>query len=113
MVAGAGAGCVSAAVTCPLDVLKTRMQSQVKPKHGVLLHQPAPYRGIYGKNRLWAKGGLSVVASFCRIWVEEGVRGFFRGMGPTLLGYLPTWSVYFSAYNLGKKLISTNLGISC
>ena len=43
--AGAGAGVVSSVVTCPLDVVKTRLQNQGKAEAGV-----TPYRGTIGKN---------------------------------------------------------------
>ena len=38
----------------------------------------------------------------------DGVRGMYRGLGPTLLGYLPTWAIYFAVYDtikdyFGKK----------
>lgn len=33
------------------------------------------------------------------IWVHDGVRGFYRGLGPTILGYLPTWAIYFAVYD--------------
>lgn len=33
------------------------------------------------------------------IWWETGVRGFYRGLGPTILGYLPTWAIYFAVYD--------------
>jgi len=29
----------------------------------------------------------------------DGLRGFYRGLGPTLLGYLPTWAIYFAVYD--------------
>ena len=33
------------------------------------------------------------------IWRAEGVCGLYRGLGPTLIGYLPTFSIYFPAYH--------------
>lgn len=42
------------------------------------------YRGIIGTGRT--------------IWREEGIRGMYRGLGPMLLGYLPTWAVYLTVY---------------
>lgn len=33
---------------------------------------------------------------------EEGVRGLYRGLGPLILGYLPTWMVYFTVYGRAK-----------
>ena len=30
---------------------------------------------------------------------ENGLRGFYRGLGPTMLGYLPTWAIYFAVYD--------------
>lgn len=30
---------------------------------------------------------------------HDGLRGFYRGLGPTILGYLPTWAIYFAVYD--------------
>lgn len=29
----------------------------------------------------------------------DGLRGMYRGLGPTILGYLPTWAIYFAVYD--------------
>ncbi|KAG8427833.1 hypothetical protein J3459_006334 [Metarhizium acridum] len=44
--------------------------------------------------------GLSGTASV--IWREEGIRGMYRGLGPIVMGYLPTWAVWFTVYNKSK-----------
>lgn len=33
------------------------------------------------------------------ILLRDGVRGLYRGLGPTMLGYLPTWAIYFTVYD--------------
>jgi hypothetical protein len=86
MLAGAGAGLVSSIVTCPLDVVKTRLQAQVSKKGA------ADYEGV--------KETIS------RIWKSAGVRGLYRGLGPTVLGYLPTWGIYFSVYDQIKNSLT-------
>ncbi len=83
---GAGAGFASGIVTCPLDVIKTKLQAQggfqiARPGHGPTKQV---YRGIVGTARV--------------IMAEEGVRGMYRGLGPMLMGYLPTWAVYLTVY---------------
>lgn len=30
---------------------------------------------------------------------HDGFRGLYRGLGPTILGYLPTWAIYFAVYD--------------
>jgi solute carrier family 25 folate transporter 32 len=82
MTAGAGAGLVSSIVTCPLDVLKTQLQAQHSARNA------KEYQGVR----------LTVL----RIWRQSGFRGFYRGLGPTLGGYLPTWGIYFTVYDLVK-----------
>ncbi|KAJ2714287.1 hypothetical protein H4R19_001805, partial [Coemansia spiralis] len=88
-IAGAGAGCVSSVATCPLDVVKTRLQYQ-----GVLERRYAasgyrPYTGTVNALR--------------RIVAEEGVRGLYRGLTPMMMGYLPTWGIYFTVYEALKR----------
>ena len=36
------------------------------------------------------------------VFRENGLRGFYRGLGPTILGYLPTWAIYFTVYDTIK-----------
>ncbi len=63
-VAGGAAGCVAAVLTCPLEVVKTKLQSR----------------------HLARAGFLSVVRS---TWLTEGYKGFFRGLVPLLSGQCP------------------------
>jgi solute carrier family 25 folate transporter 32 len=35
----------------------------------------------------------------------DGLKGLYRGLGPTVLGYLPTWTIYFTVYD-GLKTTS-------
>jgi hypothetical protein len=86
MLAGAAAGLTSSVVTCPLDVVKTRLQAQVSKKGA------ADYEGVK--------------ETITKIWRSAGVRGLYRGLGPTVLGYLPTWGIYFSVYDQIKNSLT-------
>ena len=84
MVAGGTAGLTSSIIACPLDVIKTKLQSQRAGS--------SKYRGT--------------LDAFAVIWREEGPRGYFRGLGPTVLGYLPNWAIYFLCYDRYKHWLS-------
>jgi len=45
------------------------------------------------------RGYQGILDTVKTILVENGVRGLYRGLGPTLLGYLPTWAIYFAVYD--------------
>ncbi|KAF8695239.1 hypothetical protein AX14_001846 [Amanita brunnescens Koide BX004] len=79
MIAGAGGGFVSSIATCPLDVIKTKLQAQ---------------RAVVGQ-----PGYLGIADTVRKVFLEDGLRGFYRGLGPTILGYLPTWAIYFAVYD--------------
>ncbi|KAI0041982.1 mitochondrial NAD transporter [Auriscalpium vulgare] len=79
MIAGAGGGLVASIATCPLDVIKTKLQAQ---------------RAARGQSDY-----LGVSATVRNIIKHDGLRGLYRGLGPTILGYLPTWAIYFAVYD--------------
>mmetsp|Transcript_53999 Transcript_53999/g.126184 ORF Transcript_53999/g.126184 Transcript_53999/m.126184 type:complete len:347 (+) Transcript_53999:300-1340(+) len=81
--AGAVAGICAAFTVCPLDVVKTRLQGQDN-RPG----QPLKYNGT--------------IRTLVKIASEEGIRGCYRGLCPTLLGMVPTWTTYFTSYNTIK-----------
>lgn len=97
--AGAVGGFTSGIVTCPLDVIKTKLQAQ-----GGML-SIAKGRHV-GHHRIYS--GLLGTAGI--IWKDEGVRGLYRGLGPIILGYLPTWAVWFTVYNKSKVWMAEHDG---
>lgn len=100
--AGAVGGFTSGVVVCPLDVIKTKLQAQggfAAVRKGRHVGHHRVYRGLVGTGRT--------------IWREEGIRGMYRGLGPIILGYLPTWAVWFTVYNKSKEYISQHSGAFC
>ncbi|KAI3624653.1 hypothetical protein CBS14141_003081 [Malassezia furfur] len=89
-IAGASAGLVSSVVTCPLDVIKTRLQ---------VMAEPGTKAGFYRVGHI-----------ISRIWHDDGLRGYYRGLVPTMVGYLPTWAIYFVVYDKGKTFFSSQIG---
>ena len=88
---GASAGVASGIVTCPLDVIKTKLQAQggFVRRGGKVVEPRTLYRGMLGTGRV--------------IWREDGIRGLYQGLGPMLLGYLPTWAVYLAVYDRSRE----------
>lgn len=98
-IAGAVGGFMSGVVSCPLDVIKTKLQAQGGFRVQVGSSSPsgsAVYKGMLGTARV--------------IWREEGFRGMYRGLGPIILGYLPTWAVWFTVYGRSKEFFSRDSG---
>lgn len=97
-ISGGIAGAVSGFVSCPLDVIKTKLQAQggFRAPKDVVKITSATYRGVQG--------------TAATIWREEGLRGMYRGLGPMLLGYVPTWAVYLTVYNKSQAFFRTKTG---
>jgi len=87
-IAGAVAGAMTAFLTCPLDVLRTRQQVQLKLKGG----ETPKYQGL--------RQSLSLVLR------EEGALGLFKGLGPQLFGLVPSWALYFTVYDHLKPVLT-------
>ncbi|KAB5559793.1 mitochondrial carrier domain-containing protein [Coniochaeta sp. 2T2.1] len=104
-VAGGVGGMTAAALTAPLDVLKTRLQSdfyqnQLRQSRAALGSTPMnPFRAsVYH-----LKETLQILGS---VHSTEGIRGLFRGLGPNLIGVVPARSINFFTYGNGKNLIA-------
>lgn len=97
---GAIAGAFSGIVSCPLDVIKTKLQAQggFQPRQEGAKFTKTAYRGVQGTAAM--------------IWKEDGLRGMYRGLGPMLLGYVPTWAIYLTVYNKTQAYFRTKTGES-
>ncbi|KAG9450475.1 hypothetical protein H6P81_010440 [Aristolochia fimbriata] len=90
--AGAASGAIAATVVCPLDVIKTRLQV-----HGI---KQMPKSGL---------GGNLIITGLEQIIKNEGFRGLYRGLSPTILALIPNWAVYFTVYEHLKGLLVSNV----
>ena len=93
---GAIAGVINAVAVAPLDVVKARMQIQKR------LLAAAPNDVSKRKPKY-----TSTLGSLKIIFKEEGFRGYYRGFQPTVLGYAPTWAIYFTCYNRAREEFKT------
>jgi solute carrier family 25 folate transporter 32 len=56
------------------------------------------------------QGYATLSGSLATIVREEGARGLYRGLGPTLVALLPNWAVYFSVYERLKARLRPSGG---
>lgn len=85
--AGAAAGAIAQGAIYPLELVRTRLA--VSP--------PGSYRGI--------------IDAAVQVWVREGPRAFYRGIGPSLVGILPYAGVDIAVFEILKdKLVEASPG---
>ncbi|KAI8675449.1 hypothetical protein NCS57_00446100 [Fusarium keratoplasticum] len=110
MLAGGVGGMTAAAMTAPLDVLKTRLQSDfyqaqiraAREAQGQAIGRLNPARAaLYHLNDT-----LQILGSVYR---TEGWRALFKGLGPNLVGVVPARAINFYVYGNGKRIISQYL----
>ncbi|EGR46088.1 uncharacterized protein TRIREDRAFT_80775 [Trichoderma reesei QM6a] len=85
---GATSGAFGASVVYPLNVVRTRLQTQ-----GTAMH-PQTYTGIWDVTRKTIQ--------------HEGVRGLYKGLTPNLLKVAPALSITWVVYENAKRLLALN-----
>lgn len=88
-------------MTCPLEVVKTRLQSssitlyvsevQLSTVNGASLARMSPPGPLHCLKLILEK---------------EGPRSLFRGLGPNLVGVAPSRAIYFAAYSTAKERLN-------
>ncbi|KAL3692190.1 hypothetical protein R1sor_005841 [Riccia sorocarpa] len=84
--AGGAAGALASAVTTPLDVIKTRLQTQ----------------GIAGAERFSSGSVLHVAKKIVR---REGPSALLKGIRPRILFHTPAAAICWSTYEAGKSFL--------
>ncbi|GAQ87019.1 mitochondrial substrate carrier protein [Klebsormidium nitens] len=92
LVASATAGMIGSAIANPTDVVMIRMQARrVELTQSQVLHRPQEYKSTLG--------------AFRQIAAEEGLRGLYRGVGPTVQRAGLLTAAQVSSYDHTKHLL--------
>lgn len=91
-IAGSTAGAISTTLCSPLDVAKTRAQVQ----------------SVVGGGTAHKYDG--VLRALRTIYREEGFRGWYHGLTPTICSVAIFWSCYFPCYEHAKTLLADATG---
>ena len=88
MLSGAGAGGIAAAITTPLDVART------------FLNTYEQHIGIESKKKV-----QGIFATLFKIHEISGFRGYFKGISARVVFQMPSTAICWSAYELLKQLL--------
>ena len=111
-IAGGLAGATSAIVTSPLEVLKTRLQSTIGQR--VVCHTLPQMITTGNVIALQDSAAITLLQKWSllkhyigHIAKSEGVKAFYKGLAPSLMGIMPTRAIYFYTYNKAKNGFNT------
>ncbi|CAH00105.1 Rim2p [Kluyveromyces lactis] len=108
-VAGGIGGMAGAIVTCPFDVVKTRLQSDVfrtQYKSAAMQNNGSSTLHFVSRSLLHFKETFGIIGNVYR---QEGFRSLFKGLGPNLVGVIPARSINFLTYGTTKDIYSRTL----
>jgi len=101
--ASALAGLTAAAITTPLDRIKTFLQTQqLTPACSVgTVPESCPFKSIKNKQPIVTNWQQAMQ----RIYVNEGMIGFFRGISPRILSHTPAVAISWTTYETAKQYL--------
>ncbi|KAH7018274.1 mitochondrial carrier domain-containing protein [Microdochium trichocladiopsis] len=113
LVAGGIGGMTAAVLTAPLDVLKTRLQSdfyqaQLRAAREAATGSANARLGLARSITYHMSETIQILRDVYRL---EGFRAMFKGLGPNLIGVVPARSINFYVYPTSKRFYSQWLGI--
>ncbi|KAL3091543.1 hypothetical protein niasHS_005098 [Heterodera schachtii] len=125
---GALGGTAGTAITCPLEVVKTRLQSSHghEMRRQVQLERMQRWTSSTTSSTSTATTAASsstatasrfalcrrllhqsvIFRSFHSVWREGRLRALYKGLGPNLVGVAPSKAVYFGCYSCMKRFLN-------
>ncbi|KAF8776885.1 solute carrier family 25 member 36-A-like isoform X2 [Argiope bruennichi] len=125
LVAGGLGGTAGAIATCPLEVVKTRLQSSVANFGSAASHQ-APvsslprfefcncatyerFSPVISSEVVSRQPTIGIWRCLKHIVETEGAKALFKGLGPNLVGVAPSRAIYFCTYSHTKNFCNERL----
>lgn len=99
-VAGSAGAVIANALVYPLDIVKTRLQVQMKKHHS------DPVSSTHTTNERHYTGTLHAIMTIIE---DEGVNGLYSGMAGSLLGVASTNFAYFYWYSVVRDLYTARV----
>jgi solute carrier family 25 protein 33/36 len=97
-------GLATAILTSPLDVLRTRLQSDLYSHPLASGSHPSSQHAIPRLVSASLRHVRETAQIISSIRHTEGLRGFYRGLGPSLIGVVPATAIKFYVYGNCKAL---------
>ncbi|CAL1294871.1 unnamed protein product [Larinioides sclopetarius] len=124
-IAGGLGGTAGAIVTCPLEVVKTRLQSSVA-SFGSTASRQAPalflprvefrscatyerFSPLVSSRVVLRQPTVGIWRCLKHIVETEGAKALFKGLGPNLVGVIPSRAIHFCTYSSTKNFCNERL----
>ncbi|CAF1603311.1 unnamed protein product [Adineta ricciae] len=104
VISGAGAGAIASAVTTPLDVCKTLLNTQeccLASTGGPTCSVPRGSPGT-SMNTVATQEARGLITAIRVIYMQGGIPAFFKGLTPRVLYQMPSTAVAWSCYEFFK-----------